>query len=915
MIDNNTLSLFRERYKRYSADGRGDTTGNTRVLTLGMVVNTDDPLEGGRLQIFCPALNDNPKKIFHLPWAAYVTPFGGSINNTAYTRGVGDSTAVSDGAIHYGFWGVPELGAHVLVGCIDGDPRRRFWVGCVPEHQETHTQFNGRFDWEGKAGTPDGPLTSSKKPIQPIYDNWTAAFVDRSSREWKTRGADYQPTAVTKASNGAPSKVRGDEYLDDTYEGMSKHEKDEWVRQVMGAHGYDWSGFKGAGAFKSSRVFGMSSPGFHSISMDDRPFNSRTKIRSATGHMILMDDTNERIYIMTNKGNNWIELDSNGNIDLFSENRVSIHSMSDLNLTAGGDIRMLAAQGIHMYAGHSADGQGPKLEDTPNPGEIRIQSEHDTHMVSLNLRQKTYENMYAEVGINKYDVVKGSSYMDVTDNINVATITGDYIQSISRDLFETITGDSKRFSFGTSAVSSVGDNENHSLAGGVTIGSKTDTTIKSAGGNVGVQATNGSVSTKGSGSETNVGPDGITGSTDSDISLKGKQIQMSVPSGSGSQPADLSSIPENNCASSSLSTSFPAWANDSTPRTLSDGQMVELAYAAGFRGQDLTMAVAVMKAESSGITNNSNTSPPDQGLMRGVPMSGSYGLFQIRAPVTPFPPGDYDDFRNNDVGQLNNPKKNAEAAFEFFKKHTPKGKWSTDKWSSVGGPAQTHLTAAQAAVDSKCGGPVMGMSMPASIPMGIGGLGGNPLDTSVILTAAGATIQSAADIDFRTISSHFNSYNDLADKLNTNIIKTAMYGYGTGLIVDKLTSIVSGFSIPMSFDLGCLASDLFSNIIPPNLMNLIGDLQNMQAMLQSLGFPDLELTLENLKDTLTAEMMDALGLPDFDLSSILNPMSAGCAGGILSQLGELTKDVEIPDIPPVEIPDFREVVHKIFGGS
>ena len=75
MIDNTTLSLFKERYNALTADGRGDDmSANTRMLTLGLVVNTDDPLEQGRLQIFCPALNDNPKKIKHLPWSAYITP-------------------------------------------------------------------------------------------------------------------------------------------------------------------------------------------------------------------------------------------------------------------------------------------------------------------------------------------------------------------------------------------------------------------------------------------------------------------------------------------------------------------------------------------------------------------------------------------------------------------------------------------------------------------------------------------------------------------------------------------------------------------------------------------------------------------------------------------------------------------------
>lgn len=492
MIDSNTLSLFKDRYKSLTADGRGDdTSANTRVLTLGMVVNTDDPLEQGRLQIFCPALNDNPKKIQYLPWSAYITPFGGSINNDHYTRGVGDGTATSTGAIHYGFWGVPELGAHVLVGCIDGDPRRRFWVGCLPEHQETHTQFNGRFDWSGKDGTPDGPLTSSKKPIQPIYDNLTEAFVDRKSREWKTRGADYQPMAIPKNGSGFPSRVRGADYLDETYEGMSEHEKDEWVKDVLGGHGYDWSGFKGAGAFKSSRVYGMSTPGFHSFSMDDRPFNSRMKMRTATGHMILMDDTNERIYIMTNKGKNWIEMDSNGNIDVFSENRISIASDSDINMTSKGSIRMHAAESIHMYAGHNIDADGSDVDvvdEPPVKGEIRIHAEADLHQISTNHRHKSLENTYHEVGQTHYHMVGDSTVTTVQNDISVSTVEGDHILSSGKNIQATSVNDTKHYAQGKSSIASHGDFEAQSFNGATSLSAAQETKIKSMNSHVDVQA-------------------------------------------------------------------------------------------------------------------------------------------------------------------------------------------------------------------------------------------------------------------------------------------------------------------------------------------------------------------------------------------------------------------------------------------
>lgn len=492
MIGKNTLAMFKARYDSLSVDGQGDAFNGAMVgLTLGLVVNTDDPLQSGRLQVFCPALNDNPKKIMHLPWAAYISPFAGSIDNENYTRGTGDGTSTSKGAVHYGFWAVPELGAHVLVGCVDGDPRRRFFMGALPEHQETHTQFNGRFDWSSKKGTPDGPLTSTKNPIQPIYDNWTAAFVDRASPEWKSRGADYQVTANPSDGNGTPTKLHGVDYLDDSYEGMSKFEKDEWVKEIMGSHGYDWSGFKNAGPFKSSRVYGMSTPGFHSFSMDDRPFNSRIKFRTASGHQFLMDDTNERIHIMTSNGESWVEMDKSGNIDVYSGRRVSINAAKDINMTTGGTFRVHAAEGIHLFAGHINTSDTPSLSEEYRPqiGEIRIQAENDIHNIANNIRTKSIENTYNEIGISKYDLVGESTFLDVTKDINIRTITGDYIKSIAKNLSETVGVDSKRLSYGKNAMSSNGDNEVFSFLGGISMGSTTDMSIKSITGDVNMEAT------------------------------------------------------------------------------------------------------------------------------------------------------------------------------------------------------------------------------------------------------------------------------------------------------------------------------------------------------------------------------------------------------------------------------------------
>jgi uncharacterized protein (DUF2345 family) len=64
-----------------------------------------------------------------------------------------------------------------------------------------------------------------------------------------------------------------------------------------------------------------------------------------------MDDTNERIYIATAKGNNWIEMDQDGNIDIYSANKVSVRSQGSINMTSDDTIRMHGAKGVHIFSG------------------------------------------------------------------------------------------------------------------------------------------------------------------------------------------------------------------------------------------------------------------------------------------------------------------------------------------------------------------------------------------------------------------------------------------------------------------------------------------------------------------------------------------------------------------------------------
>lgn len=432
------MGIIKSIFNRLTFNGRGDNHGVSSFgFTVGVVVDTDDPAQMGRIRVYCPDLNDDPKKPQHLPWAVYVSPFGGSIRNDAHAKGHNPDNATSDGVTQYGFWGIPAEGANVVVSTIGGDPRRRIWLGCLYEHQEVGGLFHGVYDWAGDDGTPDGPFSApepdfdgddTKNKIEPLYTNQTKAFVDRTKPEWKTRGADYAPMVnVDIDTKGVHSE-------------LAEKEEFPWVKDKLGAAGYDWTSFKKLGSYLTSKVIGFVSPGLHSISFDDRPFNSRIKIRTTAGNQIILDDTNERIYLSTYEGKSWIEMDVAGNIDVFAERNISMRAKKDINFSTDESFRVKAKKGIFMYAGNSA-GSPLEGEGIPVDGQIRFHSAQDTHfMTDGNMFQHIKGDMDFTLDGDFTGIVSGKYNLEIeTDEYNVITPSNKFMINGSSMQLETST--------------------------------------------------------------------------------------------------------------------------------------------------------------------------------------------------------------------------------------------------------------------------------------------------------------------------------------------------------------------------------------------------------------------------------------------------------------------------------------------
>lgn len=276
----------------------------------GFVMDTNDPDQMGKLKIWCPALDGEMYSISNLPWAEYASPFGGFTNNFP----TGRSNQLTEGPVAYGFWSVPKLNSQVLVFLLNGNQNRRFYFA---SYFDVHHQ---RGLPAGRNATPDrkaGPWSDSFDPLQPAYNNLRTAFgPDLGNPIAQTRGAYERQVAQAQTSK-------------DGAEGYGKAAADP--EKYLDPQTYCWV-----------------TPGHHFISMTDTATNCRVRIKTCEGNQVILDDTNERIYISTAKGNTWIELDEDGHIHLYGSKSISIRADEDINLAAGRNINLQAKVGIHI---------------------------------------------------------------------------------------------------------------------------------------------------------------------------------------------------------------------------------------------------------------------------------------------------------------------------------------------------------------------------------------------------------------------------------------------------------------------------------------------------------------------------------------------------------------------------------------
>lgn len=300
----------------------------------GQVVATDDPDEMGRVKIWLPSLDGETFKTENIPWAEYASPLAGfTVDYPA-----GGYPVANDSHSAYGMWAIPKMGATVFVFFLNADPQRRFYfASSVRLHRNRSFPAGRNYDDKGRqgpwgdAGDEDGNLN----PIQPAYDNLRAQFDGKMNQsEAMTRGAYERQAAQAKTKK-------------DDSEGYSKNPADP--------------------SYLDSQTYCFVSPGRHAWIMQDDPRWSRFRIKTADGHQVIFDDSNERIYISTARGKTWVELDSDGHAHIFGAESISMRAGRDINMYAERDVNIEANRAVHVKA---------------NGGDIRLNTANQIHLMS-----------------------------------------------------------------------------------------------------------------------------------------------------------------------------------------------------------------------------------------------------------------------------------------------------------------------------------------------------------------------------------------------------------------------------------------------------------------------------------------------------------------------------------------------------
>jgi uncharacterized protein (DUF2345 family) len=314
---------------------------------VGVITNHLDPTYMGGLEV---SLIKSTMGEFELQnetvVVRHMTPFYGVTPISAEGTNSADFNDVQKS---YGMWFVPpDLGTRVMCIFVDGDPNQGYWIGCVPDQFQNHMV-------PGIASSKASAMTAEQEKKYGTRNVPVGEFLKK--------GRDLsigRPDDFTKPIHPFADRLLAQGLLADTIRGVTsssaRREVPSTVFGISTPGPLDKNGKKGYIGYQGVATAPVSRLGGSSIVMDDGDKdgqNELVRIRTRTGHQILLHNSQDLIYIANSKGSAWIELTSNGKIDIYAQDSISVHTEQDFNFTADRDINLEAGRDLKIAVGRN----------------------------------------------------------------------------------------------------------------------------------------------------------------------------------------------------------------------------------------------------------------------------------------------------------------------------------------------------------------------------------------------------------------------------------------------------------------------------------------------------------------------------------------------------------------------------------
>ena len=310
-ISNQNANSLAGALRRERKHGQSPVLSNIESgIFIAITTGEPDPEGRGRVSAYIPKLGGTPEEPMYFQYAA---PFGGS-----------------NGGGSYGMFAAPsDAGVSIMVFFADnGELSRGYWFAVaqeVPDVVAGGASGQAQADGTGQGDGVYKDVPSAKSTPASVKERNENAEdeIENSDRNVNVAQQGIYADGVRGQSTASPQR-------DASYENP-----------------------------QHSKVFGMKTPGNNALTMDDGSVApdgtvhpNQIRLQTGSGASIILDGTNDTIYMINSSGSGWVEIGATGEIMAYAQGSISMRAEKDFNIRADKNINMEAGENVHIKAGN-----------------------------------------------------------------------------------------------------------------------------------------------------------------------------------------------------------------------------------------------------------------------------------------------------------------------------------------------------------------------------------------------------------------------------------------------------------------------------------------------------------------------------------------------------------------------------------